>query len=796
MQSLTSGPHTFTPDRVRQILREDLDHDSHQAKGYFHCKRTAFEHLPSGKLIAFDVPQRKARAAEWVGAYCSAVAHPKDHLSRLDRKFSELLKHNLNLENPEYEDELISHTCHTLSRLPELPPEFDGLPQEIFGSLNEHYFASEMIHSDDRAWNNLQVVSFVSTNVIRLALTIELIDPTNYVAGALSPFVDTISELLQSLYEDGSEHAEHLQERFLVTAFLWSAWQRSVMLFFYYTLGGQMRRGYRSDTNEDQRLQPTPYSPRQYDLGRSGYLCRWAYELLRTDPAAAGADLRRFHERYESLYADRLPRCRTTDTGVYVPCDGKAPENCGRFKGMHIEDQSTHVPSCLKSCPRLYWDEASFKNVTGARAVSVNEEPTGCRLKYVAASSQTMAISHVWSHGQGGRPEEGTTGFNACLHNRYCSIARSIGCDSYWMDTPCIPGLHKNLDLRREAIDKINQVFSESKITLISDRDIMDIDVSSITLGLQESILAAFLVCDWNVRAWTLLEATRGTGNLYLLFKDDRILSFNQILETVYTEGNMDIAILFSDAPHLLPLRPNNYENLEYSDYIEADRAAYLLSHRYATREGDEIVIWSLLCNEKASHSAEEFWRTRVGHTLTTGFLMSSVPRMKDCPGLTWAPLRPDLQETSRRSQGSFLLPSPSFNAFDGQGSELGFIRKDGFSARWLVHVIQRPPSTPISRTVYRIRDRVTPRSRKSRPISQVGTIANIYLREDQMGALLQPKTLFRDHAFGYRGKANGTLLAVVGSNNGGSSWRWKGIYEWNEKEPLPRFEVDPIQLA
>lgn len=101
-------------------------------------------------------------------------------------------------------------------------------------------------------------------------------------------------------------------------------------------------------------------------------------------------------------------------------------------------------------------------------------------------------MSHVWSHGQGGKPENTLVdgergGLNSCLHNRYTSIARKLGCDSYWMDTACIPEDHS---LRAESIAKINGVFSDSKVTLVCDRDLEDIDISDLNLGLRESILA------------------------------------------------------------------------------------------------------------------------------------------------------------------------------------------------------------------------------------------------------------------------------------------------------------------
>lgn len=93
-----------------------------------------------------------------------------------------------------------------------------------------------------------------------------------------------------------------------------------------------------------------------------------------------------------------------------------------------------------KTCIAMVWDEASYRAVIGARAVSLGKtDPEGNVLRYCKASEKTMAISHVWSHGQGGWPE---AGLNGCLHHQYASIARSQGCDSYWMDIACIPENH------------------------------------------------------------------------------------------------------------------------------------------------------------------------------------------------------------------------------------------------------------------------------------------------------------------------------------------------------------------
>lgn len=66
-------------------------------------------------------------------------------------------------------------------------------------------------------------------------------------------------------------------------------------------------------------------------------------------------------------------------------------------------------------------------------------------------------------------------------------LAKELGCESYWIDAACIP---EDNQLRREAISKINSIFSQSKTVLVADRDLMTIDVANMDLSVQESILA------------------------------------------------------------------------------------------------------------------------------------------------------------------------------------------------------------------------------------------------------------------------------------------------------------------
>lgn len=96
-----------------------------------------------------------------------------------------------------------------------------------------------------------------------------------------------------------------------------------------------------------------------------------------------------------------------------------------------------------------------------------------------------MASSHVWSHGQGGRPEAHASGLDYWLHYRYCVVAQSHGCDADWLDTACIP---EDRGLRLEAMGQINNIFRDSKLTVICDKDLIAIDVTDLSVELKRNL--------------------------------------------------------------------------------------------------------------------------------------------------------------------------------------------------------------------------------------------------------------------------------------------------------------------
>lgn len=566
----------------------------------------------------------------------------------------------------------------------------------------------------------------------------------------------------------------------VVKAFLWTLWQRALMLYLRSKMEFQLDSGF---TFNEQELDirglacvPEIFAQRlaehSNDQKEAQYMCSWAYELLRNDRACATTDLRRFHWCYNRLFRGRHARCKDGQQ----QCEGGSPENCQRFKGAVVSDQSAHSFDCDKSCRRLLWDRMSFTEVSGAKAVCLTTTDDK-QLRYCKASGKTLAVSHVWSHGQGGRPD--TTGFNACLHRRYEKLAILIGCDSYWMDTPCIPN---EKALRTECINNINKIFNQSMVTLVCDRDIMGIEISNLSMDLQESILATLLVCDWNLRAWTLLEAMRGRHNIHLLCKRDQVVSFKETLKAVNENGRIDLAILFLTSQHLLPQPPPIDYGLfeEVWDTTEEDRmmqlgiislgeASILLSHRHGTRDGDDVVIWSLLAGERAIKNVAELWKSHEGAKIQTGFLMSSSQRLQGYNGLGWAPSCPTLQSSPSKEPDRVLF----YLAYDGENTQEGVITSEGFWAKWLIHKFL------VSSAHYGVR------------FPGNIAISSRYLRNYCWGAILRPAPRRGPRYIPalYPGKAKDPLVAVCGSNDG-RCWEWKGVYEWATIDPSP--ELDP----
>ncbi|KAI0896937.1 hypothetical protein F4806DRAFT_463478 [Annulohypoxylon nitens] len=768
-------------------------------------------------------------------------------LEDLDDAFCRLT--TIRFSNPtsaEDEEVVLDRALGLILRLPATPSELSDLP----GLLGTAWL-----------WEDPKVVLAHSTHVICIALAIAIawdcsldLDRKTEEQHDFRKFLDSTAELLDTVTLEVKVAAQaedecDLRRWVVLESYLWSTWQRCTTLHYWRILQIHLVLGFDFHDMMELSLRPLSISntvAERQDQLKSDYMCPLAYDILRRGRCANLMDLREFHARFCDLFGDREARCKNGK-----PCNANSLD-CLRIRGAKIVDQSQHDVNCPDpehcSQNRIVWDEDSYRSISGARAVSIAASGgsiPSLRLKYCQASAKTAAISHVWSHGQGGRPE---TGINACLHRRYCEIAKWHDCDSYWIDTACIPAEH---NLRLEAIMTINDVFRYSNIIIVCDQDIMDTDVSGIvsettslsheSIQLRESILATLLVCDWNVRAWTLLEAHRGRRQIYLLCKSgtsNALISLKETLEIVSFYGSISIAVLLLTQYHLLPcpdaetwlVRNTDFqrplpeaemklrihrssflsrhgartlsEKVE-EGFVTTTEAALMLGHRFASRTGDDLVIWSLLVGEGNSLSdVPTLWESEAVYT---GFLICSLPRLS-LPGLSWAPSQPMLQ---LKGNAEFH----GFPAYDSTLSRIGYVvwksKKSSFLAEWGVSVIKdcnSPAGTlecenyanshfDSNSSHFAAVDGYLKGYRKGILLQ---ALREVELNDDRELSMGEGNRFNKPNAIAslYRGPSKGPLFAVCGTNEEFEGpWTWLGIIEWRSNEKRPRFYAKEIVL-
>ena len=692
---------------------------------------------------------------------------------------------------------------------------------------------SYLTATQDRAWEHMSVTTHIDTNSVVLAVAIARAgghaDPA--LADAMTKYVDLLSSLIDeydalcdaakfghtvivsdassevqelkaALFVSSDPEGDHVQALAVLKVFLWTAWQRSVMLYFHYVIGVQLFCGYSSAWNSRLAVRGIyelmALRREDYRGDEIPYLCNWAFELLRTGRSSVALDFRGLLSRFDAHFRGLEARCVKGSAG---PCDGAQPESCERFTAAEDRSQSAHSHTCKGLCEKVVWSRSSYVGCPLPRATVAD---VSCEtLRYRPLGDYTLAISHVWSHGQGGRPE---TGLNRCLHERYCRLAKLFACEAYWIDTTCIPSEDP---MRTEAIRNINKIFAGAKVTLVIDTDIQSVDVSLPSIATYETLLSIFLVCDWNVRAWTLLEAVRGSRSIYLLCKDEAVVSLREILLTVHGKGAIDIAVLLGSAQHLVPHQdPTSAKTIE--------EASHLLSQRHCSWPSDEVICWSLLNNGSGSRDPDALWRSQS--VVRTGYLMSTPPRVQSVFGLGWAPECPYIRPHLRSVQlpygemQSYSLRVPSY---DGEGSLVGRITDSGLVSRWQVMDMSSTVLEGYREHCLSMMDNLAALFEQD-PHAELDDprIREVFAHPDEaklfmdMEELLDAgarvrliRPLAADGIAPYQGNAQrgedfGLVAAMCGSYDDGVTWTWKAVYQWQEPDNYDQWRVQDMVIV
>lgn len=374
----------------------------------------------------------------------------------------------------------------------------------------------------------------------------------------------------------------------------------------------------------------------------------------------------------------------------------------------------------------------------------------------------------------------------------------------------------------------INDIFCDSRVTLISDKDLQSVDVSSRFMEDLEILLSILLVCDWGVRAWTMLEAIRANKAVHILCCNDEAIRLTDMLRMIHDKGAVDLAVLLGSAQHLLPSSDSGSSKA-------LEETGHLLSQRHASRKNDEILIWGLLSNLTAPKDVVRLWKAhREAHSkVNTGFLISSAPRIQNHPTLGWAPETPYIRPQYRKiemavdRQQEYNVRYPSY---DGRESYTACITTHGLWSKWLVHDLDRDH---ILRACDRCDEEMMatewddPDPEEALPIPRLDTNSNVYERADYANACKTMESLSSDPrakiriirpldkegtapyaANNARGEDFANLVAVCVCTGLKSNqvpqidfmpkdceeWHWKGVYEWQD-DSHPDWKVEEMLI-
>ncbi|KAK8052466.1 HET domain protein [Apiospora rasikravindrae] len=643
---------TFEQDYTPSTISQPISHSFEWDNFYSHSSPADGIHHEY-----YSQEKREAMLQKTCVDLAKAAGDPAQHFQQMEDIFAALLSCQWRPKDLS-EDQIVQQVDSILQRLPDAPAKLPGDPNNL---------APEYFTGNDKLWESLRVVSRPQKNFVRIVIYyIISTQEGGYVDLTLQEVLNHVGELIHTctMNRKPSVNLRLRSSRksrksfYLAGAYLWAFWQRARTLFAYIRLRLDLRGGVRHGMEKLYWVQDFSVS-RKVSLrtltdnvalsGKPPNMCGWMLELLRGDPKCLGLDFSVLHSRFRNASKDEPARCRDDSP---EGCLGKHWRQCGMFYRKNaLPDQTMHddaEPHTHVQEHRVVWDEASYRSISGPRAVSISSSDE-IRLRYCQATERTMAISHVWSHGQGGRPD---TGINACLHKRYQRLARANGCDSYWIDAACIP--YDDV-LRSEAIRHINTIFYTSKCVLVIDIDLMKKDVRNMDTRQHESLLTAVLFSEWNTRAWTMLESLKGRDHVMILGQHDGVIRFMDLLEHVLYHGRIDLAVFALFLPHMTRSQGEESNWIRQSPIlresipndIQLEVVGSWLSHRPVSRPRDEVVIWSLCLNQQRQRirEPEDFWRQQRG--VNSGFLLSSAPRLT-VPGLRWAP-----QNAGRTTSGT-----------------------------------------------------------------------------------------------------------------------------------------------
>jgi hypothetical protein len=256
------------------------------------------------------------------------------------------------------ENEIGDQAMRLLSRLPKEPLQLSiSLVQDF---RRESILFERQIRGVEEA-ENIQTLDFISTNVIRMALLLALMDGKDRMIlngfgrrfgrgwrSEVRFFINAVAGLIAAIREFGADSSACANTQSLLQeTFLRIIWQQSLALFFSWTLQNELHGGYVHYRQYDFRVPPSPSQSGPCSRAdaniKCAYMCRWAYRILKSHSLSRFLSFQGFHTRYNEEFGALPAHCFET---TRTPCVGNSPYLCGRFVGSRIPEISRLMIQC------------------------------------------------------------------------------------------------------------------------------------------------------------------------------------------------------------------------------------------------------------------------------------------------------------------------------------------------------------------------------------------------------------------------------------------------------------------
>lgn len=273
------------------------------------------------------------------------------------------------------------------------------------------------------------------------------------------------------------------------------------------------------------------------------------------------------------------------------------------------------------------------------------EEQAKVAIQDESKVGQYVAISHVWADGHGNLE---ANALPTCVLEKLQKNVDALGISSpgshtpIWMDTICLP--RYPLDLRREAVLRLSDVFSKACGVLVLDSYLQAVDCSDMP---PVELLARISISGWTSRLWAFSEGYLAK-RIWFQFRDKAIDLHGlmsrwhdeltpRIPANPLTGVSYEMTTLYS-ATGLLGRRQDEEQRLELGEIKTA------LNSRQTSWSSDEALCLGAILELDLSpivyadgnKKMAAFWRQIESVPIDILFF-KCLPRLED-PGSRWAP--------------------------------------------------------------------------------------------------------------------------------------------------------------